>query len=64
MAGAHFFVMYTSASGTNVTVSPRVSRGEVMPTYDSATQLELLEGSGVSNGVMTANIRCTSLQFC
>jgi hypothetical protein len=59
MAGAHYFVMYTSADGTNVTVSPRVAGGEDMPTFNSETQMELLEGSGVIDGMMTANIRCT-----
>jgi hypothetical protein len=58
MGGAHYFVMYASADGTNVTVSPRVANGEVMPTYNSETRIELLEGSGVNDTTMTANIRC------
>lgn len=29
-----------------------------MPQHTTTTDLELLEGSGVSNGIMTANVRC------
>ncbi|KAF2149095.1 iron reductase domain protein [Myriangium duriaei CBS 260.36] len=58
MAGANMFIMYQNADGSNVTVSPRTASGEVMPHHDTTAQITLLEGSGVSNGVMTANIRC------
>ncbi|KAF2677699.1 iron reductase domain protein [Lentithecium fluviatile CBS 122367] len=60
MVGAHYFIMYTSAEGVNVTVSPRVASAEEMPTFNADTQLVLLEGSGVADGVMTANIRCSN----
>ena len=60
MAGAHMFVMYTSSSGDNVTVSPRVGTGHVQPQHDDSSEIELLEGSGVSDGIMTANVRCSS----
>lgn len=60
MAGANMFVMYASGSN-NVTLSPRLGRGEFEPEVNSAAQITLLEGSGISpNGVMTANIRCDS----
>lgn len=58
MRGSHIFVMYTSADGQNVTISPRLGTGYSEPEYTSATELELLEGSGVSDGIMTANVRC------
>lgn len=58
MAGSNMFVVYTSADGNNVTLSPRSASGYNMPTLNSDTQVELLEGSGVSNGVMTANVKC------
>jgi hypothetical protein len=58
MSGANFFIVYTSSSGTNVTLSPRLSSGEQMPTYNSASDVSLLEGSGVADGIMTANIKC------
>lgn len=58
MSGSNMFVIYTSADGNNVTLSPRSASGHNMPTLNSNTQVELLEGSGVSNGVMTANVKC------
>lgn len=58
MSGSNMFVMYTSADGSNVTVSPRLGTGHNMPQFNSNTQITLLEGSGVSNGQMTANVRC------
>lgn len=60
MAGANIFVVYTSADGQNVTVSPRLGTGHVEPQHNSDAQIEVLGGSGVSNGVMTANVRCSS----
>lgn len=58
MAGANIFVLYTDASGTNVTLSPRLGTGHVQPKYNSNAQVSLLEGTTVSNGIMTANVRC------
>ncbi|KAL9098571.1 MAG: hypothetical protein Q9163_005797 [Psora crenata] len=58
MAGANIFVIYASASGTNVTLSPRLGRGQVEPLFDAAAQVSLLEGSGIADGKMTANVRC------
>lgn len=60
MGGSNMFVVYTSADGNNVTLSPRSADGYEMPKLNSNTQVELLEGSGVSNGIMTANVKCTS----
>ena len=57
MAGAIIFVMYTDGNG-NVTLSARDGgQGHVMPLFSSTYQDEttLLAGSGVSDGVMTAN---------
>jgi hypothetical protein len=58
MSGANMFVIYSSSSGTNVTLSPRTGSGHVQPTYNSGAKVTLLEGSGIANGVMTANIKC------
>jgi hypothetical protein len=58
MSGANMFVIYSSSSGTNVTLSPRTGSGHTEPSYNSGAQVTLLEGSGISNGVMTANIKC------
>jgi hypothetical protein len=60
MAGANYFIIYTDSTGTNITLSPRLGSGHIMPTYNSAAQMTLLAGSGVSNGIMTANIKCSS----
>ncbi|KAI6894972.1 hypothetical protein KC318_g11591 [Hortaea werneckii] len=60
MSGSNMFVVYTSADGNNVTVSPRLGTGQVMPEYNSNADISVLDHSGVSNGVMTANVRCGS----
>lgn len=60
MAGSNIFVVYTDSTGQNVTVSPRLGTGNVQPQHNTAAQISVLEGSGVSNGVMTANVRCSN----
>lgn len=60
MSGANIFVLYTDSTGQNVTLSPRLGTGNVQPRHNSAAQAELLEGTGVADGVMTANVRCSS----
>ncbi|KAK7703709.1 hypothetical protein SLS57_010816 [Botryosphaeria dothidea] len=60
MSGSQMFIVYTSADGNNVTVSPRLSSGHSMPQFTSDTQITLLEGSSVSNGQMTANFKCAN----
>ncbi|KAI1074020.1 putative iron reductase domain protein [Whalleya microplaca] len=57
MAGSNIFVMYADGAG-NVTISGRAGTGHSMPAADSSVQLELLDGSGVQNGSMVANVRC------
>lgn len=57
MAGANIFIMY-AASDSNVTLSPRSGKGEFQPLFNSQAQVTLIEGTGISNGVMTANVRC------
>ncbi|SMR62701.1 unnamed protein product [Zymoseptoria tritici ST99CH_3D1] len=60
MSNANIFVMYSSADGKNVTLSPRTATGHVMPTHDTAASISLLEGSGIANGKMIANVRCSN----
>ncbi|KAL3482553.1 hypothetical protein BJX62DRAFT_221475 [Aspergillus germanicus] len=60
MAGANIFVMYSSPSNNNVTLSPRTGRGHIMPEYNPNARVELLDGTGISNGYMTVNVRCAS----
>lgn len=84
MSGSLIFLIYSSADGKNVTVSPRLgrycyipppfcasrtiaaallipmalARGHQEPGFDSSIQLEVLDGTGVAGGIMTANFRC------
>ncbi|EUC42131.1 iron reductase domain protein [Bipolaris oryzae ATCC 44560] len=60
MANSNIFVVYTSSSGNNVTLSPRHTTSYSPPTSNRNAQVTLLEGSGVSNGVMTANVKCSN----
>lgn len=57
MTNSNMFIMYTDGNG-NVTLSPRFSRGHSMPQHVDTLDVQLLSGSGVANGVMTANFRC------
>lgn len=60
MTGSNIFLVYTSSGGNNVTVSPRLASGYREPNYNSDAQITLLEGSGVSNGRMIANVKCSN----
>ncbi|KAF2403606.1 hypothetical protein EJ06DRAFT_541375 [Trichodelitschia bisporula] len=60
MSGAQIFVIYTSADGKNVTLSPRLGSGHNTPSYNSKAQVTLLEGSGIVGSDMIANVRCSS----
>ena len=60
MKGANIFMIYSDENG-NVTLSPRLGEGNFMPNYNSAAQVSLLGGSGITNGTMTANVRCVCL---
>lgn len=65
MAGATIFVMYQDGTG-NVTVGVRDGgQGHVEPTLDSTLQsgLTLLAGSGVVDGMMVANVHCTTCKL-
>ncbi|KAG9242753.1 integral membrane protein-like protein [Calycina marina] len=64
MAGSTILIIYTDGTG-NVTISGRSGRGEFLPQEDSTVQsgLTLLEGSGVADGVMTANVKCTTCKL-
>lgn len=58
MKGANIFVVYANAAGTNVTLSPRLGLGHTMPKSNKTAEVSLLGGSGISDGVMTANVKC------
>ncbi len=58
MSGANLFMVYANSAGNNVTVSPRLGIGERQPKTGSTTNVTLLDGSGISNGMITANVGC------
>ncbi|KAK7531576.1 uncharacterized protein J3D65DRAFT_638043 [Phyllosticta citribraziliensis] len=60
MTGSRIFIMYTSANGQNVTVSPRLSSGHSEPKYDSSTEITILENTGVSGNTMTAYFKVSN----
>ncbi|KAL2059731.1 hypothetical protein VTL71DRAFT_10223 [Oculimacula yallundae] len=64
MAGSSIFVMYTDGNG-NITLSGRKGTGQVEPKADSTLQagLVLLAGTGIVDGKMVANVRCTSCKL-
>ncbi|KAM6511361.1 hypothetical protein FALCPG4_016365 [Fusarium falciforme] len=57
MSGSTMFVMYQDGSG-NITLSTRKGHGHDMPEYNTFQGIKLLEGTGVSNKTMVANIQC------
>ncbi|EAS33327.1 cellobiose dehydrogenase [Coccidioides immitis RS] len=57
MDGANVFMLY-SASSTNVTLSPRLAAGYFEPEVNPDAKISLLEGTGISDGRMVANVRC------
>ncbi|KAF7852711.1 hypothetical protein EAF04_010905 [Stromatinia cepivora] len=62
MAGAYIFIMYSDGDG-NVTISARNGgQGHVEPkvTGGPASQVQLLEVSRITGGLMTANVLCTN----
>ncbi|RDA88148.1 hypothetical protein CP532_6761 [Ophiocordyceps camponoti-leonardi (nom. inval.)] len=59
MRGADMFVVYASGSDNNVTLSTRRGTGHQPPQYAERSDVELVEGSGISDGLMTANVRCS-----
>ncbi|GAB7352716.1 hypothetical protein MBLNU459_g3071t1 [Dothideomycetes sp. NU459] len=62
MKGSNMFIIYADSTGNNVTVSPRLGTGDVEPNYNANGQITMLEGSGISNGVMTANFKCSTCE--
>ncbi|KAM5344133.1 hypothetical protein ACJ41O_012670 [Fusarium nematophilum] len=56
MSGSTMFVIYQDGSG-NVTLSTREGHGHTMPEYSRMGAVKMLEGSGVANRTMVANIQ-------
>lgn len=60
MTGSNIFIIYADTSGSNITLSPRLGKGDRQPNFDTQAQVSLLGGSGIANGKMTANVRCSN----
>ncbi|CAG7560578.1 unnamed protein product [Fusarium equiseti] len=56
MSGSTMFVIYQDGMG-NVTLSTRKGHGHDMPTFNRMSDVKLIEGSGLSNDTMVANIQ-------
>ncbi|KAI2746649.1 hypothetical protein DTO013E5_150 [Penicillium roqueforti] len=60
MKDSLMFVIYSKANGENITFSPRLSSGEQEPVYSSSIKVDILNGTGISDNVMTVNARCSN----
>ena len=58
MNEALIFVVYASADGKNVTVSPRLGSGHNMPSYTDAVKVNVLSGSGIVDDNLVVNAQC------
>lgn len=61
MHDSSMFVVY--ASDDNVTLSPRAGKGHYEPLYDKNLRASLIDGTGIHDGVLTANVRCDSCRL-
>ena len=61
MSDSNMFVVYPDGAG-NVTVSTRLGTGHSAPAPHSDTRFELLAGSGVEGGILTANVACRNCE--
>jgi len=59
MTNANIFMVYSNAARSNLTLSPRMGVGNVEPVAPTIANVTLLDGSGISNGRMIANVKCT-----
>lgn len=57
MLDAEIFLLYQDGQG-NLTLSTRIGRNHIMPLFEERMDAQLIEGSGVRDGRMVANIRC------
>lgn len=60
MKDSNIIVVYASRGNENVTVSPRLGKGHFLPLYNPDANISVLDGSGIYDGALTANIRCDS----
>lgn len=61
MAGSLILMAYSSSSGKNVTVSPRIATGHSEPVYNPDIKIEALDGTGLVNDARYVfNGRCSN----
>ncbi|KAI2627358.1 putative iron reductase domain protein [Hypomontagnella submonticulosa] len=60
MEGSLIFLIYPSASGQGVTMSPRLSTGHTEPVYTPDIKVEALDGTGFFNDTYIFNGRCSN----
>lgn len=59
MKDALVFIVYPNEAGTNLTISPRLATGNMMPEHDDSIELTVLGGTGIAaDGSWTANFIC------
>ncbi|KAI9885176.1 MAG: hypothetical protein M1823_003015 [Watsoniomyces obsoletus] len=58
MLGSLMFIAYRGENETKVTLSPRIASAYREPQFQDSIQLEMLEGSGYQDGILTARARC------
>ncbi|CAG8979045.1 hypothetical protein HYALB_00013209 [Hymenoscyphus albidus] len=62
MSGSNIFMIYSNAAGNNITLTNRLGVGNRDPAMGATSQLTLLDGTGITNNVMTANVKCSNCQ--
>jgi hypothetical protein len=60
MKHALIFMAYADSSGKNVTLSPRLSHGNIEPEYTSDVKLTYLPGTGIFDNITTVNAKCSN----
>ena len=60
MKDSLIFVAYTSESGRNITVSPRLGRGHQEPKYIKDVDVEILNGTLVNDEAYSIQMKCTN----
>ncbi|CZT44142.1 uncharacterized protein RSE6_04272 [Rhynchosporium secalis] len=58
MEDSLIFMAYSDSSGKNVTLSPRLSSGNIEPSYTKDITVEVLPGTRISEGNYTVNAMC------
>lgn len=60
MAESLIFLVHTSPTGSGITVSPRLTPGNIMPLHAPSVNVTQLPGTGQRNGRLHASVRCSN----